>query len=319
MDALTLQHLPPSNGSNLAEPPNSSESHPEPDSSTIHVRRNTILGLFGERNEFNLDEQGLGERQGDSSNIAIHTLSSVSMGHSSHTPFPVQDMVLESSTSTSLQPSTDASNLHMTGCSNPSDSINLERSPVTGTERSSTPGQDIERGEDYSSRTHHEDGSTSITLRNTDQNEDRILTQRRHATVPSSLTEHQESGRMPAEADSHVVENLFHAFPETRLFRSVTFATVGFLIMTLMVLGNLIYTYRPLMLHNMVADGSIESWRLRKVHLRLMDNVIFMLSLVATWNFEYNVRVHWTIEVIGGVVLNVPWSGDYYCIDHTVK
>jgi hypothetical protein len=262
VDALNLQPLSPSNGLNSPEPPNSSASHLEPDSSATD--RNTTLGLSGERNGSNLNEQGEGERENDSSNISIRTPRS--MGHSSHTPFPVQghdDMLIESKACTSLEPSKDASNLHMTGGSNAPDSIDLERSPIIGIETSSTPAQDTARSEDYSNHQH---------------DEDRILTQRRHATAPSSLTEHQESGRIPAEADSQVVENLFHAFPETRLFRSVTFATVCFLIMTLMVLGNLIYTYRPLMLHNMFTDWSVELWRLRKVHLRLMDRVTFGFS-----------------------------------------
>jgi hypothetical protein len=38
------------------------------------------------------------------------------------------------------------------------------------------------------------------------------------------------------------VPDLFHAFPETRWFGSVTFAAVGFCVMTLLVFGNLIYT-----------------------------------------------------------------------------
>jgi len=37
--------------------------------------------------------------------------------------------------------------------------------------------------------------------------------------------------------------DLFHAFKETKWFRSIIFAQVGFVIMTLLVLGNLIYAY----------------------------------------------------------------------------
>lgn len=43
----------------------------------------------------------------------------------------------------------------------------------------------------------------------------------------------------------------FHAFPESKWFRSVVFAKFGFIITTLMVLGNLMYTYVPVRIHDL--------------------------------------------------------------------
>jgi hypothetical protein len=63
--------------------------------------------------------------------------------------------------------------------------------------------------------------------------------QSRHTSLHSSLPGDNDSSNEPRPQS----QELFHAFPETRWFRSITFAVVGFCIMTLMVLGNLIYTY----------------------------------------------------------------------------
>ena len=73
----------------------------------------------------------------------------------------------------------------------------------------------------------------------TNQNDGRDPAQSRHTSLHSSLPVDDDSSNEPGPQP----QALFHAFPETRWFRSITFAVAGFCIMTLMVLGNLIYTY----------------------------------------------------------------------------
>jgi hypothetical protein len=58
-----------------------------------------------------------------------------------------------------------------------------------------------------------------------------------------SILSHHGSNYSRSNTESQSsTEALFHAIPETKWFRSVTFAIVGCVVMTMMVLGNVIYT-----------------------------------------------------------------------------
>lgn len=61
-----------------------------------------------------------------------------------------------------------------------------------------------------------------------------------------SILSHHGSGYSRSNPESqNSTEALFQAIPETKWFRSGTFAIIGFVVMTVLVLGNLIYTYEP--------------------------------------------------------------------------
>jgi hypothetical protein len=61
----------------------------------------------------------------------------------------------------------------------------------------------------------------------------------------SSLSHHGSNHSRSNTESQSFTETHFYAIPETRWFRSVTFAIVGCVVMTMMVLGNIIYTYEP--------------------------------------------------------------------------
>jgi len=69
-------------------------------------------------------------------------------------------------------------------------------------------------------------------------NDENNTVRSRHESVDSEQDSISSSG-------SHVPEPiLFQAFTESRYFRSIYFAILGFVVMTLLVLGNLIYTFQ---------------------------------------------------------------------------
>ena len=80
----------------------------------------------------------------------------------------------------------------------------------------------------------------------------------------SSLSHHGSNHSRSNTESQSSIETHFYAIPETRWFRSVTFAIVGCVIMTMMVLGNIIYTYESMSnLNNLQDSGD----RKRKVWL----------------------------------------------------
>jgi hypothetical protein len=80
-------------------------------------------------------------------------------------------------------------------------------------------------------------GAESVSEQgNGDNGSERASILTNHVSIPSS-----SHSRQPI-ADAEVDALLFHAFPERKYFRSVILAQLGFVIMTVLVLGNLIYT-----------------------------------------------------------------------------
>lgn len=85
-------------------------------------------------------------------------------------------------------------------------------------------------------------GEMSRIQDDSDRSEDQISILRPASTHPSLDRQRPDQPERAILADSQG-DRLFRAFPRSRWVRSVTIATLGFVIMTLMVLGNLIYTY----------------------------------------------------------------------------
>jgi hypothetical protein len=85
--------------------------------------------------------------------------------------------------------------------------------------------------------------SRSIEANRSDASDGRASISSSHASVTSFSQAHILRSQI---ADTGLGDGaLFRAFPERKYLRSVVLAQFGFLIMTLLVLGNLIYTYAP--------------------------------------------------------------------------
>ena len=109
-------------------------------------------------------------------------------------------------------------------------SLDLERGP--GAVRISTLSQDTGNDLDNSSqKSFYENAATVASPSH--------YIEGSAASHQSSLSERDADTRGSEEG----APELFRAFPESKWFRSVVFAVIGFCVMTLMVLGNLIYTY----------------------------------------------------------------------------
>ena len=118
------------------------------------------------------------------------------------------------------------------------DPVDLERGSVTGNDVNSVLPQDTEK----SSQEFCDQNATIPVVESSNQVEHSRTSPSPDESLHSPPPERDES-TSESESQGH---QLFHAFPEKRWFRSDVFAGVGFCIMTLMVLGNLIYTYNPL-------------------------------------------------------------------------
>jgi hypothetical protein len=245
---LPLQYIPFSNRSNSDEPGHLSESNLHSNSSHATTRsENSIQEHSGQPSgEWKEDEQ-CQERKDDLPKIVIDTISSTSINQSSHDLHSSEIQSTSSCITTPLEP---PNQLHQTGSNLVKrrrgtireDSIDLERGPVSDIEPKSAAGQ-IKREEDDQSKVDSCEDNPDASDSNRDDERASILS--RHVSAHSSF-EGRVLDQLRTDAGRQDDEGLFHAFPERKWFRSVIFAQVGFVIMTFMVLGNLIYTYVPL-------------------------------------------------------------------------
>jgi hypothetical protein len=84
-------------------------------------------------------------------------------------------------------------------------------------------------------------GTGNLDARDSDHGSERESVISHPASLNPSFSHSQLLG-LPATDTANDI-GLFHAFSEGKYFRSVLIAQVGFVIMTLLVLGNLVYTY----------------------------------------------------------------------------
>ena len=86
------------------------------------------------------------------------------------------------------------------------------------------------------------------------RSEDRIsILSRRHQNHSRESLGPQEPNETRSASSSQGSDGMFRAFPESKWLRSVVIAKIGFIIMTMMVLGNLIYSYAFLYATNLTA------------------------------------------------------------------
>jgi hypothetical protein len=122
-------------------------------------------------------------------------------------------------------------------------SIDLEQGkPTEYYAPKSTSGENESEG-DGQSQTDSAPGTGNLDDTGSVESDERTSIQTHQASIPP-FSQSQIPG-LPV-ADAVVDSGLFHTLPETKYLRSVFVAQVGFVILTLLVLGNLIYTYVPL-------------------------------------------------------------------------
>ena len=157
------------------------------------------------------------------------------------------EIMPESTAATSLEAEKGFSNHHAPGGnthqwqndSNDSiDPVDLEKGSVKANDVNS----DLPREKDNSSKESWDQDAVVPVVETSNQVEHPRPSPSPDESLHSARPERDES----TNESELQVQQLFHAFPDTKWFRSEVFAGFGFCIMTLMVLGNLIYTYNPL-------------------------------------------------------------------------
>lgn len=236
---------------NSAEPQISSESVSGPN--TLDVADITDRVPLSVTSASRSEKQ---ESMDEPSNVATAPLPSALISQSSRLSYStgagdydeIQEIPVETKPSTPLEqkPGTTNSPTMSGGLfqrpsarKNSVNSIDLERGSAIGNDRSSaSPRNTIRESGDSSPRSSDAKGLVFVV-----ESSNQINRQSDPVSLPS-FSEPGKSGQpLTTEPDLPVDEDLFHAFSETRWFRSVPFAMVGFSVMTLMVLGNLVYTY----------------------------------------------------------------------------
>lgn len=94
-----------------------------------------------------------------------------------------------------------------------------------------------------------------------------------HRTESNASSEALER-RQPADTNTNAhddFEHLFVAFRESRWIRSVVIAKVGFLTLTIMVLGNLIYSYPLIVIHTKLPQDRASGEREFELYLGSLD------------------------------------------------
>ena len=193
------------------------------------------------------------EEKGNSPNIALtRDYRSASISETYLLPYSTgivgydkigSESPLEAERTRITSPSAQGGNVlqRRSGRSKSINSADLERGSMTGNNRNSTLPQDAEKYQDSSSQTSLDEEAVISVVETSQRAEDPNTMPCSNVSLHSSLPRRDES---ISEPELQVPE-LFHAFPEAKWFRSTIFAVAGFCTMTMIVLGNLIYTYIP--------------------------------------------------------------------------